>query len=557
MRNGRSGNGGGCSRARIRRLPTQAFSRVLAPLSMPATQPAAEDSPKKRRAWTQALACKSIDRLISEADEPSRRLTKSLGPWSLMSLGIGAIIGSGIFVLTGTAAAGEHYEAPSILHAQVMDLIANLLQHGSLSGALMHGRPAAGPAIAVSFILVAVACSFAGLCYAELASMIPIAGSAYTYSYATLGEIFAWIIGWDLILEYAVSNVAVAVGFAGYFKAQLDTFGLHLPDRWSGPVWADGHLTGAWFNFPAFLMVFVLTVLLVRGIRESARTNNVMVLVKLGAIATFLVVGGLLVKPANWHPFAPSGFGGVVTGGAIIFFTYIGFDSVSTAAEEAKDPQRDIPFGIIGSLIVCSILYVGVALVLLGMMKYTTFVSGAAADAPVAYALKALGTHPLFQSVIIIGALMGILSSLLVFQYGQTRIWFAMSRDGLLPKLFSAIHLRYRTPHWSTWIAGAVVGIPSGLVDIGDAADLSNIGTLFAFVLVSLGVIVLRKSQPERRRGFRVPLVPWFPLISVLLCGGLMTGLTVITWFRFAVWLLIGLAIYVGYSRKRSEFARG
>jgi APA family basic amino acid/polyamine antiporter len=458
-------------------------------------------------------------------------------------------------VLTGTAAAGEHFEVPSILHAQVLDLLFNLARHGTSSGVLMHGRPPAGPAIAISFLLVAVACSFAGLCYAELASMIPIAGSAYTYSYATLGEIFAWIIGWDLILEYAVSNVAVAVGFAGYLKAQLAAFHVVLPDAWSSPVWAAGQWTGAYFNLPGFLVVFALTVLLVRGIRESAETNNVMVAIKLGAIVIFLVVGGMLVHPANWHPFAPSGFAGVITGGAIIFFTYIGFDSVSTAAEEARLPQKDIPFGIIASLIVCTVLYVGVALVLLGMMRYSTFVSGAAAEAPVAYALKQLGASRTYQSVIIVGALMGMLSSLLVFQYGQTRIWFAMSRDRLLPAIFSAVHPRFKTPHWSTWIAGFAVGIPAGLVDIGDAADLSNIGTLFAFVLVSLGVIFLRRRQPDRPRGFKVPLVPWFPLISVILCGGLMTGLTVITWLRFFVWLGIGLLIYFLYSRARSEFA--
>lgn len=539
-------------------------------------------------------------------------------------MGIGAIIGSGIFVLTGTAAAGEYFEAPNIIHAQVLDLIVNFLKHGGMANVLMHGRPPAGPGIAISFILVAVACSFAGLCYAELASMIPIAGSAYTYSYATLGEIFAWIIGWDLILEYAVSNVAVAIGFAGYLKAQLAQFGMVIPDKWSTPVWAGGQWTGAYFDLPAFLVVMILTWLLVRGVRESAEANNVMVVIKLGAILTFLVVGGMLVKPAHWHPFMPTGFGGVVTGGAIIFFTYIGFDSVSTAAEEAKNPQKDIPIGIIASLVVCTILYVGVALVLLGMLPYQLFRSGtqivrveltrsssafdeqlakvpnvgyvatsdkvyrvvvdgnrdeaqAAADriaklasgagaevkntsvgnaseAPVAYALATLGTSKLFQTVIIIGALMGMLSSLLVFQYGQTRIWFAMSRDGLLPKLFSSVHKRFKTPHWSTWIAGLAVGLPAGLVDIGDAADLSNIGTLFAFVLVSFGVILLRKKQPDRPRGFRVPLVPLFPIIAIVLCGGLMTGLTVITWIRFFGWLAIGLIIYFFYSRRHSEF---
>src|ERR1700732_3604011 len=504
----------------------------------------------------QVLACKSIDKLVAESESAGHRLKKSLGPWSLTALGIGAIIGSGIFVLTGTAAAGEHFEAASVFHAQVLDLIVSFFQQGDASGALVHGRPAAGPAIALSFILVAVACSFAGLCYAELASMIPIAGSAYTYSYATLGEIFAWIIGWDLILEYAVSNIAVAASFSGYLKAQLAGFGIALPDQWSSPVWASGQWTGSYFNIPAFLVVFILTVLLVRGVRESARTNNIMVLVKIGAIVTFLVVGGGLIHPGNWHPFAPSGFGGVLAGGAIIFFTYIGFDSVSTASEEARNPQKDIPFGIIASLIVCTVLYVGVAIVLLGMLKYTTFVSGEAAEAPVAYALKVLGAHPVFRSVIVLGALMGMISSILVFQYGQARIWYAMSRDGLLPKLFSAVHPKYKTPHWSTWIACFAVGIPAGLVDIGDAADLANIGTLFAFVLVSLGVIFLRRKQPDRKRAFRVPLVPWFPLISVILCGGLMFGLTLITWLRFVIWLALGLLTFVFFCRHHSEFRR-
>jgi len=505
---------------------------------------------------SQLFRLKSIDKLLADAEAPEHRLKKTLGPWSLTALGIGAIIGSGIFVLTGTAAAGEYFQAPSILHAQVLDLLVNYVRHGGAGAVLMHGRPPAGPAIAVSFLLVAVACSFAGLCYAELASMIPIAGSAYTYSYATLGEIFAWIIGWDLILEYAVSNVAVAVGFSGYAKAQLAAFGLNLSDKWSSPVWASGQWTGAYFNLPGFLIVFILTLLLVRGVRESAEANNVMVAIKIGAILTFLVVGGMLVNPANWKPFAPSGFAGIVTGGAIVFFTYIGFDSVSTAAEECRSPQRNLPFGIIASLIVCTVLYIGVAIVLLGMMKYSAFASGPAAEAPVAYALQQLGAHRLYRSIIVIGALMGMISSLLVFQYGQARIWYAMSRDGLLPKLFSAVHPKFKTPYWSTWIACFAVGIPAGLVDIGDAADLSNIGTLFAFVLVSLGVIFLRRNQPERPRSFRVPLVPWFPLISIVLCGGLMMGLTVITWIRFVVWLVVGLVIYASYSRKHSEFAR-
>ena len=523
------------------------------------SQPITSEPPSKqvvRTSENQLLCCKSIDKLISESETPGHRLQKTLGPWSLTALGIGAVIGSGIFILTGTAAAGEYFQAPSILHAQVLDILVNFLRGGGTASVLMHGRPPAGPSIAISFFLVAMACSFAGLCYAELASMIPIAGSAYTYSYATLGEIFAWIIGWDLILEYVVSNVVVAIGFSAYCKAQLASFGLNLPDRWSTPVWESGHWTGAYFNIPAFLIIFILTVLLVRGIKESAEANNIMVAIKIGAILIFLVVGGALVNPSNWKPFAPSGFAGVVTGGAIVFFTYIGFDSVSTAAEESKNPQRDLPFGIIASLIVCTLLYVGVSVVLLGMMKYTTFVSGEAAEAPVAYALKILGASRWSRSIIVIGALTGMISSLLVFQYGQARIWYAMSRDGLFPRFFSAVHEQFKTPHWSTWIAGLAVGVPSGIFAVSDAADLSNIGTLFAFALVSLGVIILRRTQPDRKRVFRVPFVPWFPLISIVLCVGLMAGLTVITWVRFVVWLVLGLLIYVFYSRHHSEFAK-
>ncbi len=498
--------------------------------------------------------------MIRDSEEPGHSLKKSLGPWSLTALGIGAVIGSGIFTVIGTAMAGQKFDVPSIRDTP--------LAHYLIHHTAMAGRPGAGPALALSLVLVAIVCVFTGLCYAELASMIPIAGSAYTYTYATLGELTAWIIGWDLILEYAFSNMSVSVGFAAHIVDLLDWFGLHPPAKWISPAFLPTGLQdlsgrdiyqSGWhygFNIPAFLVVMLLTVILVRGIRESARTNNVLVLIKTAAILVFVFAGASFIKPHYWHPFMPNGWTGVLTGGSIIFFTYIGFDSVSTAAEESKNPQKDIPFGIIASLAVCAVLYVGVALVLLGMMKYTTFASGAAADAPVAYALKELGTHPVFQSVIIIGALTGMLSSLLVFQYGQTRIWFAMSRDGLLPRLFSAVHSRYKTPHWSTWIAGAAVGLPAGLVDIGDAADLSNIGTLFAFVLVSLGVIVLRRRQPERHRGFRVPFVPLFPLISVVLCAGLMTGLTVITWIRFFLWLALGLVVYVFYSRRHSEFSQ-
>jgi basic amino acid/polyamine antiporter, APA family len=492
---------------------------------------------------SQLLRTKDIDRLIAESEAPDKRLRKTLGPWSLTALGVGAVIGSGIFILTGTAAAGETLSYHSILHAPVLDLI----RHGA-SAVSTLGRPGAGPAISLSFLLTAIACSFAALCYAELASMIPIAGSAYTYAYATLGEIFAWIIGWDLILEYAVSNMAVAVGFSAYFDDLLDSlFGLHLPAKLSGPIIAGGQLTGNWFNLPALIVLLVLTWILVRGVRESAKTNNVMVLIKIAAILAFVIGAARAVKVENWHPFMPNGFPGVLTGAAIVFFTYIGFDSVSTAAEECRQPQRDLPFGIIASLIVCTVLYVSVALVLTGIANWKTL--GTAA--PVADALKLLGYESIRRWVVL-GALVGMLSSLLVFQYGQARVWFAMSRDGLLPRAFSKVHQVHRTPHISTWIAGLVVGIPAGVWDIGTFADLANIGTLFAFIVVSAGVIVLRRTQPGRKRGFRMPGVPWLPLVSVVCCLVLMMSLPLETWVRFFVWLFIGLAIYALFSRHHS-----
>ena len=492
------------------------------------------------------LRTKSIDALIAASEEPEHRLKKSLGVWSLIALGIGAVIGSGIFTLTGTAAAGVHFETKSILKAPVLDLILN-----GGNAATLTGRAGAGPAISVSFVLVAIACSFAALCYAELASMIPIAGSAYTYSYATLGEIFAWIIGWDLILEYAVSNMSVAVGFSAYFNDILDNlFGFHLPKQLSDPMIVEGQFTGSWFNLPALLILMILTYILVRGVRESAETNNAMVLIKIVAILVFIFGAAHAVNTSNWHPFMPNGYSGVMTGAAIIFFTYIGFDSVSTAAEECHRPQRDMPIGILATLVICAVLYGSVALVLTGIANWRTLDNAA----PVANALKALGMNRV-RLIVTAGALLGMLSSLLVFQYGQARVWFAMSRDRLLPSLFSRVHPRFKTPHISTWVAGFAVGIPAGIWDIGTFADLSNIGTLFAFILVSAGVIVLRKKQPLRKRGFRGPFVPLFPVISIVCCFVLMLSLPLETWVRFFVWLVIGLFIYFGYSRKRVEGA--
>jgi APA family basic amino acid/polyamine antiporter len=492
------------------------------------------------------LRCKSIDKLIAESEDPEHRLKKTLGPWSLTALGIGAIIGTGIFILTGTAAAGQVEMVPSIWNAAPLDL----LLHGSKAVG-QAGRLGAGPAIALSFFLVAIACALAGLCYAELASMIPIAGSAYTYTYATLGEVVAWIIGWDLILEYAVSNMAVAVGFSDYVNSLLDGLGIHIPKEFAQPIYRSGVHTGAYFNVVGFLVVMILTILLVRGIRESAGANSIMVAVKIIAILIFIFAASRYVHPANWKPFMPNGWQGVLTGGAIVFFTYIGFDSVSTAAEETRNPQKDVPFGIIASLIVCTILYISVAVILTGVQHWSTLNN----DAPVANALHAIGLTGT-ERWVTVGALTGMLSSLLVYQLGQARVWYSMSRDGLLPRVFSNVHPRFRTPHVSTWVAGFFVAIPAGIFDVPELANLSNIGTLFAFILVSLGVLVLRHKQPERRRAFRVPFVPVVPILAIVFCLILMASLPLESWVRLFIWLAIGLTIYFTYSRHRSEFGR-
>src|SRR5277367_1714670 len=490
------------------------------------------------------LRTRSIDALIAASEEPERRLRKTLGPWSLTALGIGAVIGSGIFTLTGTAAAGKVDKIESVFHATVLDLALN----GSHAVSMM-GRPGAGPAITLSFVLVAIACIFAGLCYAELASMIPIAGSAYTYAYAILGEIIAWIIGWDLILEYAVSNMSVAVGFSAYLQDLSDNlFGFHLPPSIAYPMFPATGQPGGVFNIPALLITMAVTWVLVRGVKESANANTVMVVIKIAAILFFCFGAARAVNVSNYHPYAPNGFSGILTGASIVFFTYIGFDSISTAAEECKRPQRDLPFGIIATLIICTILYGGVAVVLTGIAKYQTLNT----DSPVADALKALGYNRL-RLVVTFGALMGMISSLLVYQYGQARIWFAMSRDGLLPRMFGRVHKVFKTPDVSTWIAGFVVGIPAGIWDIDTFAELSNIGTLFAFIVVSAGVIVLRKTQPDRPRTFRVPLVPVLPILSIVCCVILMMGLPLLTWIRFFVWLAIGMVIYFVYSRHQTS----
>lgn len=494
----------------------------------------------------QLFRTKSIDDLIAASDEPGKRLQRTLGAWSLMALGIGAVIGSGIFILTGTAAAGEVRTYHSILNVPLLDLI---LQGGSSSFTI--GRPGAGPGVALSFFLTALVCGFAALCYAEMACAIPVAGSAYTYAYATIGEFAAWMIGWNLVLEYAVSNMAVAVGFSAHVTHMIEgVFGFQLPPQLTTPAIQGGEFTGAWFNLPGFLVVMLLTWLLVFGIKESARANDIMVLVKIAAILIFIFGAARAVDSSHWRPFLPNGYSGVLTGAAIVFFSYIGFDSVSTAAEECRNPQRDLPIGIIGTLITCSVLYIGVAVVLTGIADWRTLNNAA----PVVGALKALNMNTLWKWVDI-GALGGMVSSLLVFQYGQARVWFAMSRDGLLPKFFSRIHPKHQTPHISTWIAGFAVAIPSGVWDVGTFADLSSIGTLFAFLVVSAGVLILRRTQPHRGGSFRVPFGPVLPVLSIVSCMVLMLALPFETWVRFVVWSIIGIGIYFAFGRKNSALA--
>jgi len=488
-------------------------------------------------------------------------MKRTLGPVALTAIGIGAIIGAGIFSLTGTAAAGQTFA--SRLETPVINFI-----QAWLSGTgVVFGRAGAGPAIAASFIVAGIACGFAAFCYAELASMIPVSGSAYTYSYATLGEIVAWIIGWDLILEYAVGNMAVAVSWSGYFVQLCDSL-FHL----KFPLWlVNDHQTASdllakdyssislpviaghsiAFNLPALLIVAAVTAILVYGIRESAYTNTTIVIIKTAVVVFVIAFGAFMVNPSNWHPFLPHGFPGLMSGAAIVFFAFIGFDAVSTTAEETRDPKRDMPIGIIASLVICTVLYVLMAAVLTGIKKYTVYTGDAAAVA------TAFASKPWAQALVSAGALAGTTSVLLVFQLGQPRIFMAMARDGLLPEYFAKIHPRFRTPHITTIWTGVVVGVVAMVTNIGELADLTNIGTLFAFILVCIGVNVLRRVAPERPRPFRAPFVPIFPILGVLMCLALMLSLPVMTWIRFVVWLAIGLVIYFLYSVRHSKLRRG
>jgi APA family basic amino acid/polyamine antiporter len=483
-------------------------------------------------------------------------LRRTLNKWHLTALGVGATIGAGIFTATGTAIVGD------------------------------SARPGAGPAIVLSFLLTALACGFAALCYAEFASMVPVSGSAYTYAYASLGELVAWIIGWDLIIEYAVGNIGVAIGWSGHFRELLSYVGIHLP-AWlatdlrsasdaavavaqgstdatmqylASAIPAAPRLFGIPFvaNLPAFLAVMAITVVLVIGVRESANTNNAMVLLKVGIILFFIAVGVFLIRPANWTDpalggFSPNGFRGISAGAAIIFFSYIGFDAVSTAAEEAEAPARDMPFGIIMSLVICTVLYIALSLVMTGLAPWKNLGTPEPMLTALGYASGPAGLIKFSRFIIAVGAVLAMGSVLLVFQLGQPRIFFSMARDGLLPPFIAKVHPRFRTPYVGTILTGVFVATFAAFANIAEVIDLTNIGTLFAFVLVSIGVVILRVKDPERHRPFRVPGAPFTPFISVAACLYLMWQLPTITWIRFLLWLAVGLLIYFMYGKRHSR----
>jgi APA family basic amino acid/polyamine antiporter len=469
---------------------------------------------------------KSIDAL--RADAESNTLRRALGPLNLTTLGIGSIIGTGIFVLTGTAASQN-----------------------------------AGPALVISMIIAGIGCAFAGLCYAEFASMIPVAGSAYTYAYATMGELVAWIIGWDLVLEYALSTATVAVGWSGYFTSLLADVGIHLPAALAGAPGETvtmGSVTGpGMFNLPAAAIVAVVMLLLVRGIRQSANANTVLVIIKSMVLVVFVVAGAAYVNRDNLTPFIPQntgtfgsfGWSGILRGAGVIFFAYIGFDAVSTAAQEAKNPQRDMPIGILASLAICTVIYIVVAIVLLGIVHYSKL---NVAD-PLAVGIDATGLT-WFSPVLKVSALFGLFSTMLVTLIGQTRVFFSMSRDGLLPPMFQKVHPSYKTPHVSTLLTGTVVAIAAGLTPIRVLSVLVSMGTLLAFVLVCLGILILRKTAPEIERPFRTPWLPVVPLLGAGFCLLQMVSLPPRTWERLVVWLALGMLVYFGYGRRKAAETR-
>ena len=474
--------------------------------------------------FSRCFAKKSV--LDIQKEVGAVKLKRTLGPINLISLGIGCIIGTGIFVLSGHAAA---------LHA--------------------------GPAVVLSFVLAGIACAFAALCYAELASVLPISGSAYTYAYATLGESMAWVMGWLLLLEYGVASATVAVGWSGYVVSFLHTVGFNFPLEWAHPYGEafkryDGSEGVGIFNLPAFIGVAGVSALLVAGVQESARVNNVIVCIKLAVILTFIAVGAGHIDVANWHPFIPEntghfgdfGMSGVLSGASMIFFAYIGFEAVSTAAQEAKNPQRDMPFGIIGALVVCTILYILVSGVLTGIVPYTAL----NVPDPIAVGVDAIGL-PWLSFVVKIGAIMGLTSVMLVLIYGQTRIFFSMSRDGLLPKMFSTIHPTLKTPHIGTSLLGLLIALIAGLVPLKELGDLVNMGTLVAFMIICFTVLYMRRKEPKLLRPFICPGVPVVPVLGIVSCFALILGLPRETYIYIGVWLVVGMLLYVSYGMQHSK----
>ncbi len=465
------------------------------------------------------FATKSLDRIVAESESGSHHLKKTLGPFNLVALGIGAIIGAGLFSLTGIAAADN-----------------------------------AGPAVVLSFVVAAIGCAFAGMCYSEFSTMIPIAGSAYTYAYATMGELLAWIIGWDLVLEYAVGAATVSVSWSSYVTKLLHMYGLQLPPKFTACPWDQ---PAGYINLPAVLVVIGISVLLMIGISESARVNAVIVCIKVTIVIVVICIGFAYVNKANYTPFIPPntgtfgefGFSGVMRAAAVIFFAYIGFDAVSTAAQEAKRPQRDMPIGIIGSLIICTILYILFARVLTGMVPYRKFHGDAS---PVATVIS-LFPYAWLQTSIVIGIIAGYTSVILVMLLGQSRVFYSMSRDGLLPKVFSDIHPSWQTPYRCNMIFMVFVSLFSGFLPISKLGHMTSIGTLLAFVIVCIGVVVMRRTNPTAPRPYRTPLVPLVPILGVIVCFAMMVSLDIETWYRLVIWLVIGLAIYFGYSRHHSH----